>query len=198
MDIGKEKEYWSKIFEGVDIAGEVISSVSFEDCTFSGCNFSNATFNRCVFIDCEFLNCNLSVTDVGYSKFSGVVFRESKAVGMDWTKATWPDLLLSSLIRFVDSVINESSFMGLSLQELAVEGCVAHNVDFRDGDFSGSCFQGTDFSGALFSSTNLSKANFSGASNYDIDIFSNNIKKAKFDRLEAISLLSSLDVEFVD
>lgn len=197
MNVGEEKEYWSETFENIDFSKSKLDSKEFEDCSFIGCNFSGAILNRCNFVSCEFLNCNLSVVDVGYSKFSDVVFRDSKTIGIDWTKATWPNLQLGSPIKFFNSVLSDSSFMGLSLQELSVESCVAHNVDFRDGDFSGSKFSATDFSGALFSETNLSSVNFLDATSYDIDIFRNTIKNAKFDRFEALSLLSYLEIELV-
>jgi uncharacterized protein YjbI with pentapeptide repeats len=56
----------------------------------------------------------------------------------------------------------------------------------------------TDFANALFGRTNLSRANFAEAINYDIDVFNNEIKAAKFSRHEAIRLLDSLDIELID
>ena len=197
MSIGEEKEYWSKIFEGEDFSGRMISSKGFEGCTFIGCNFSEVIFSRCNFVDCEFSKCNLSIAKMEYSKLSDVTFRDSKLIGIDWSKVAWPRLIFSSPIQFYDCIVNESSFYGLSLQDLVIESCVAHNVDFRDGDFGRSNFMHTDFSGSMFSETNLSGADFSGATDFDIDIFSNKLKKAKFDRFEAIRLLGSLEIELV-
>lgn len=197
MIIGDENEYWSKTFDGEDYSGQRISSKAFEGCTFIGCNFAEAIFSRCNFVDCEFSKCNLSVAKMEYSKFSDVLFRGSKVIGIDWTKIAWPRLIFSSPIKFYDSIVSESSFYGLSLQDLVIESCVAHNVDFRDGDFSNSNFKYTDFSGSLFSDTNLSMADFSDATDFDIDIFSNKLKKAKFDRFEAIRLLGCLEIELV-
>lgn len=84
------------------------------------------------------------------------------------------------------------------MQDLVMEECKAHNVDFREGDFSNSNFTYTDLSGCFFSNTNLSGADFSEATDYDIDVYQNIIKKAKFSRLEAVRLLSSLEIELVD
>ncbi len=197
MSITEEKEYLSKTFEGEDFSGETLSSKEFDGCTFVGCNFSETVFNRCKFIDCEFSKCNLSVAKIQYSKFSDVEFVGSKVIGIDWTKAAWLRLMFSSPIKFYDSIISESSFYGLTLQDLVVESCVAHNVDFREGDFSHANFKCTDFSGAMFSDTNLTSADFSDATEFDIDILRNKLKKAKFDRFEAVRLLGCLDIELI-
>lgn len=197
MSLEDGKEYGSKTYIGEDFSGKVISSSEFNGCNFIDCNFTEAKFNRCNFIDCEFSKCNLSVAKMEYSLFSGVVFRDSKVIGVDWTKGAWPGLIFSAPIKFFNTVINDSSFYGLSLQDLVIEGCVAHNVDFREGDFSSSNFKSTDFSGAMFSDTNLTKADFSDAINFDINIFRNKLKQAKFDRFEAIRLLDCLDIDLV-
>ncbi|WP_415891310.1 pentapeptide repeat-containing protein [Neptuniibacter sp. SY11_33] len=197
MSIWDKNEYCSETFESEDLSGVEISSKQFEACKFIGCNFSEATFNRCSFVECEFTKCNLSVVNIEYSKFSDVVFRGSKVIGIDWAKGVWPRLLFNSPIKFYDSILNDSSFHGLSLPDLVLQSCIAHRVDFRDADFTSSNFTGTDFSSSMFEKTTLSKVDFTNATDFDIDIFSNNLKKAKFDRFEAIRLLGCLDIELV-
>ena len=79
-----------------------------------------------------------------------------------------------------------------------MEACKAHNVDFREGDFSNSNFTYAELSGASFVNTNLSGADFSEATGYDINIYQNTIKKARFSRFEAARLLDCLEIELVD
>jgi fluoroquinolone resistance protein len=193
-----KKEYWSEEFVDLDYSGVTISATEFDGCTFKGCNFSETVFDRCNFVDCEFTNCNLGMANIEYSKFSDVVFTESKLIGIDWTKISLPNLVFSSPVKFFKCVLNDCSFFGLALREIVIEECKAHHADFRDGDFSNANFTYTDFSGCLFSSTNLSGANFSEASGYDIDIYQNTIKGAKFTRFEAVRLLDGLEIELVD
>ncbi|KZN43282.1 pentapeptide repeat-containing protein [Pseudoalteromonas luteoviolacea] len=197
MSVGVESEHWSKTFEGEDFSGEELSSIEFESCTFIGCNFSEVVFNRCNFIDCTFLKCNLSMAKMQYSKFSDVVFRDSKAIGVDWSKIAWPRIVFNSPINFYDCMIDDGSFYGLSLPELVLDSCVARRVDFRNGEFRNANFKHTNFSSALFSETNLSGTDFTSATDFDIDIFNNNLKRAKFDRFEAMRLLGSLEIELV-
>ncbi|KZN58358.1 pentapeptide repeat-containing protein [Pseudoalteromonas luteoviolacea] len=197
MGIREENEFWSKTFEGEDFSSEKLSSKEFENCTFFGCNFFETIFSRCKFVDCEFSKCNLSLAKMEYSKFSDVVFRDSKALGIDWSKVAWPRPIFSAPIQFYDCLVSDSSFYGLSLPDLLMESCVARGVDFRTGDFSNANFQHTDFGRSLFADTNLQGADFSNATDFDIDIFSNDLKKAKFDRFEAIRLLGCLEIELV-
>jgi len=149
-------------------------------------------------VDCHFINCNISVIKITQSKFSDVVFDECKVIGVDWTKAYWPSMTFCSPIKFHKCILNDSSFMGLNLQEIVIEECKAHDVDFREGNFSEANFTYTDFAYSVFNKTNLTGADFSEATNYNINIYRNEIKKAKFTRYEAVSLLESLDIELVD
>lgn len=193
-----EKEYQSERFKGLDFSNQEIAAIEFDDCQFEQCNFSEATLRRCKFVDCDFLGCNLSNVQLEYSKFSEVCFRDSKLIGIDWTKVAWPKFIFASPIKFYQSILNDSSFNGLVLQELVLEECKVHHVDFRDGDFTLANFTYTDLTASLFAKTNLTSADFSEASNYDINIFNNIIKKATFSRYEVIRLLDSLEIELVD
>lgn len=198
INLEDKNEYISQTFTNQDFSGLEIASKEFEDCTFTGCNFSDATLKRCNFVDCEFVNCNLSNLELGYSKFSEVYFRDSKLVGVDWTKAAWSNFDFAAPIKFYKCIVNDSSFFGLSFQDFVLEDCKAHNVDFREGDFINSNFTYTDFTNSLFGKTNLGSADLSEATNYDIDVYRNEIKNAKFSRFEAARLLDSLEIELVD
>lgn len=198
MNLQDKSEYWSETFENLDCASIELSAKEFEGCTFERCNFSEATFTRCNFVDCEFIGCNLSLVKIEYSKYSDVCFRDSKLIGINWTTAAWPGMIFTSPLKFYNSLLNDCSFHGLSLQDLVLEECKAHNVDFREGDFSNSNFTYSDLSGCFFSGTNLSGVDFSEATNYDIDIYQNTIEKARFSRFEALRLLECLEIELVE
>lgn len=198
MTFENQAEYFSRTFSGLDVAGEAFTEVTFEECTFESCNFTDARFYKCKFIDCSFSACNLSNVQIPYSKFSDVSFNASKLVGVDWTKADWPRFNFISPLKFNECIINDSSFFGLDLIELTLEYCKAHDVDFRNGNFEKGQFCFTDFTNSLFMKTNLQEADFSEAKNYDIDIFNNTIKSARFTRMEALGLLTCLDIELID
>jgi len=194
----QETEYFSEHFSGLDLLEAELCNKEFEACVFTDCDLSQANLADSKFIDCHFVRCNLSVVKIKRARFSEVVFESCKVIGVDWTHAYWPAFLPASPIKFYKCIINDSSFFALDQSELVIEECKAHDVDFREGNFSHANFSHTDFSHSSFRQTNLSNVDFSEASNYQIDIYVNEIKRAKFTRQEAISLLESLDIELVD
>ena len=82
--------------------------------------------------------------------------------------------------------------------EVVIVECKAHDVDFREARLAEASFTYTDFAHSLFHNTDLSGADFTEATNYSIDIQANQIKHAKFSRLEAANLLTHLGIELVD
>jgi uncharacterized protein YjbI with pentapeptide repeats len=119
-------------------------------------------------------------------------------LGVDWTRAHWPNLAFSSPIKFSHCILNDSSFHGLKLPELQLESCQLQDVDFREGSFSKGKFCSSDFSFSLFNRTELVETDFCDATNYNIDIHLNNIKQGKFSRDQALNLLNGLDIEILD
>lgn len=199
VNIGtKHGEHYDQEFTELGLSHNEFNEELFDGCTFEGCDFSESMFSRCTFRDCRFVQCNLSVIKIGYSRFVDVAFEECKVVGVDWTQGQWPRLGLGSPLIFKQCVLDASSFYGLHLKDCVIENCRAHDVDFRGADFTGADFSGSDLLNSLFASTMLVWANFFAAINYTIDINNNQIKHAKFCRLEAVRLLESLDIELVD
>lgn len=112
--------------------------------------------------------------------------------------AAWPSIKLSNTLKFHRCIINDSSFLGLFLKEIVILESKAHDVDFRGTDCHQADFSYTDFKGSLFVNTNLTEANFEEAINYNINVFSNVIKKAKFTLPDAINLLQGLEIELLN
>jgi uncharacterized protein YjbI with pentapeptide repeats len=194
-DLKTDDEFYEQRFEHLNIEGEELRDKSFYDCDFAHCNFAEAQLLNCKFDNCRFSDCNLSTVRVKGSAFREVKFKACKLVGIDWPSARWPSVALSGLIEFDACMLNGSSFFGLYLQELKLEACQAHDVDFTEADCEYASFIQTDFANSTFHQTKLSKADFTDASNYQIDIATNKIVGAKFSLPEAVSLLDSLGIE---
>jgi uncharacterized protein YjbI with pentapeptide repeats len=135
---------------------------------------------------------------VPYTRFFGLNFIGCKLVGVDWTRATWSQYHKDFELSFCQCILNDSSFFGLTLQALVLDECKVHDVDFREGDFSGAVMTYSDFTHSLFMRTNLQAANFTEATQYSINILENQVKGAKFSKFEAVYLLESLGIELVD
>ena len=194
---GAEKEYEGVVFEGLSLKGRAIHSKQFYNCVFKGCDLTGAAFTSCRFSDCAFESCNLSLVKVSGTAFSGVNFKDSKLVGVNWTAAYWPRIKLACPLRFVNCVINDSNFLGLSLREAGITKCLAKGVDFREADLSGADLTHTDFTDCLFGKTNLTGADLTQARHYAIRVSDNHVNNAKFSMPEAMALLYCLDIKIV-
>jgi uncharacterized protein YjbI with pentapeptide repeats len=185
-----KNQFFEETFSHIYLSDETIKDKEFEKCSFEKCSFIQVNFENCKFIDCVFFECVLSAVKPFNSSFSEVKFKDSKVIGVDWTKA--------KNIRFLDvetSQIDYSNFSFVKLPQLKLKNCVAHEVDFTEADLNEGDFEGTDFERTIFSKTNLTKCNFRKATNYLIDFRNNKVKKAKFSLPEAASLLRILDID---
>jgi uncharacterized protein YjbI with pentapeptide repeats len=187
-------EYTDQVFKDESLEQEELESKEFYDCTFVACSFAETTFRDCRFVACTFTNCDLSLMRVPGCSFTNTTFEDSKAIGVDWTEAAWPKEKFLDPIIFSRCVINHSTFIGLSLPEIKMVECVAHEVDFREADLLQAEFPHSDLAGSLFINTNLTQADFSQARNYTINAGLNTLKKTRFSLPEAMSLLYSLDI----
>lgn len=185
-------------FQKVNLHGIKIKKAEFEECTFISCDFSETFFHSCRFIDCRFENCNLSLIKLTDSIVSGSDFIACKMIGIDWTMCDWKSLLSSEPIGFIECILNDSNFFGLTLDRLVMKMCSAKDVDFRSGSFQRANFSSTDFKGAWFENTKLEYTNFTDATNTQINIRTNHLKGATFSRYEALFLLETMGIVLVE
>ena len=184
-------------FKGLSLSGVKIKKAEFESCTFVSCDFSESFFLSCRFIECRFESCNLGLMKLTDTKMSDVTFVSCKMIGIDWTMCDYKSLLSVEPLRFIESILNDSNFYGLKLEEIVMKECLAKEVDFRNASLQKADFSGTDFKGALFEHTHLEYANFTDSQNTYIDIRKNHLNKAIFSRDEAEFLLEIMDITLV-
>ncbi|MCB1757700.1 MAG: pentapeptide repeat-containing protein [Gammaproteobacteria bacterium] len=195
--LGSTDEFSGQVFKRLDFAGEKLASRKFYDCTFVACNFNEATFDGCKFNDCRIDECNLSLVKFDGTSFFDTEFEDCKLIGIDWTRAAWPQIKLSSPVNFSNSNLSDSTFFGLFLGQMRMTGCKAHAVDFSETDCRHADFSHTELFRSVFHHADLSGADFSYAEAYAIDVFNNRIEGAKFSLPEAVSLLESLGIDLV-
>jgi len=196
--IESNEDYFEQLFNKLPLAHSELIGCEFEECEFRECDFSEALLKSCKFINCIFMRCNLSLIKLSYTSFYDVNFTESKLVGVDWTKASWPAFHFDSMLKFNKCILNDSSFFGLTMNGLQFEECKLHDVDFREGDFADSTMTYCDFTNSLFMRTNLQNVDFTESGNFNLNVTENRVTKAKFTRYEALNLLESLGIELVD
>lgn len=195
MTVFNLNRYCDELFNQLTLEDTRIENIEFQNCQFKQCKFHGVTFSKVVFTECDFESCDLSLSKFPGCKFSEVSFKHSKLVGINWTELYWPLIKLTSPLYFYESNLSHSSFFGLSLADLILEGCKAHDVDFREANLNHASFVGTDLYNSLFTHSNLKHADFTDATNYSIDIQNNTITKAIFSFPDVIALLNHLDIK---
>ena len=194
MDVSLNS-FVDSIFDKLSLNATTFHKKTFENCTFKNSDFQDSKFISCKFVDCTFESCNLANIDIQNSFFTTVIFEKSKVIGVNWARAKWPLINLTCSIQFYECNISESSFFELELIEMIMQGCKAHNVDFRGTNLSRASFVSTNFQNSLFLETNLDGADFTEAYDYNIHPNKNNIKHAKFSFPEVLSLLNHFEIE---
>ena len=185
-----KSNYFREKISGLTFTDKTIKDIEFEDCGFTKCIFINCIIDNCRFIDCEFDDCSISAGKLNNSSFINIKFKNSKVMGIDWTKAKG--------VRFLDFKncdISYSNFSYLKLPCFQLVNSISHEVNFGGADLHEAIFTKTDFCKSIFLNTNLVKADFRSAFNYGIDIHANKLKQAKFSLPEAASLLRNLEIE---
>ena len=193
-----KSDYYDVFFSKIIFTGSTIENSKFENCEFNHCDFTSAKFTHCKFNNCVFNYCNLSLFEITDSRLYEIYFNECKLTGIDWTKAEWPIFNPDFELNFSKCILTNSSFFALKLHNLKMEDCRLVDVDFRECDLSNSILTGCDFSGSLFNKTILRSVSFIDSWDYNINILNNTVTKAKFSRIEAVSLLENLGIELED
>jgi len=185
------EEYDQVTWDRFDFTSQDLTRSTFSRCSFVGCDFSSLKLSETRFETCEFRDCNLSNTVVDHTRFDGVTFEGCKLVGLNFG-ASDPLTLGLSLTRCVLRYVN---FSQLRWKNAVLTDCEALDSDFRGAQLVGADFSRTRFRGCRFHAANLQKADFRHAEGYDLDVRTENLKKAKFSLPEALNLLAPFDLE---
>ena len=186
---GEQFEFFGEKLVNLEHRQEALGGLSFHECTFVDCDFTETSFSHCTFIDCEFKSCDLSLILVEGCRLNGIQFRETKLLGINWSKVA-----LMKRVDFFDCNISYSTFMELDLTRSQIINCHAKETYFAETNLTKANFTKTDFVDSKFFHTNLTNADFTRAKNYFITYSQNTIKKTKFSMPEALSLLYGLDI----
>lgn len=191
-------DYYQQTFHALKAAQLPLQRIRLEACQFIDCDFSDSVWRAVQLQECQFTRCNLGLWQLPHCELTSVEFDDCKLLGVDWTRASWSGLALTPRLQFRRCLLDDGSFFGLELDELVLQACQAHDVDFRETHLPRANLRETDFSRSLFGNTDLTGADLSEASQYDIDLRHNRLKGATFSRFEALRLLDSLEINLVD
>lgn len=185
-------KYYQQNFKDLNLSNQELLDIEFEQVTFDGCLFQDTVFKKCNLVDCEFVNCNLSLIKNQQSQFININFKDSKAVGVNWSKIKG-DIGVS--LSFHSCDISYSNFWEVNFKGSKIFDCIAKESTFLKADLRNCDCRKTDFWNAAFGDADLREADFRGAVNYYLDIATNKLKGAKFSSPEVLNLLKPLNIE---
>lgn len=191
-------DYTDVSFKNNALNKSLIEKVEFFNCNFKNCQFKESKWFSCTFKECTFQHCDFHLAKFPRSTFLSVNFNDCQLVGINWTDSELQRKSFLKTVEYHNCVLNYSTFTGSHLQKITMKNCIVQNVDFTEADLSASCCIGSDFLSSRFEATNLTGADFRGAKNYSIPLLRNKITKARFSLPEALSLLSTLDLDISD
>lgn len=181
----------NKTFSNVNYAEKKLRDREFINCKFIACDFSKSDLRGNSFEDCQFQQCNFSMAIIEGAGFRNAVFSNCKLLGLDFTRCN--KFVFS--FRFIESILDYSTFYGTKLKKTEFKNCMLKDVDFSESDLSSSIFSNCDLTSARFSNTILEKTDFRTAVNFAIDPEGNILKKAKFSALNLSGLLYKYDLD---
>ncbi len=180
----ENEKYYSK-----NISHLTWDEEEFCNCEFHNLDLQNLNFKNCKFFECQFHQCNLSNLKVHYSTFRDILFSQTKAVGINWTSAK-----SISDLKFEESILDYSVFLGLDLKGGVFSKSSLKKVDFSGCNLKGSDYKGSDLQETSFNNSNLEMSDFRDAKNYLIDLSCTKLAKAKFSFPDALGLLKVLNI----
>jgi uncharacterized protein YjbI with pentapeptide repeats len=182
--------FMDETYSGRDFATTRLKTGEYDNCTFTNCNFSNTHLSNCTFLECTFTDCNFTNVQFGGTTFTEIFFEQCKLLGADFSACN--DFMLQ--IRFRESILNLSIFMGVNLSNTHFDSCPLKEADFTEATLTGAHFEACDLHQATFEQTNLEKADFTTAYNILIDPEKNKMKGAKFSKENVAGLLEKYKI----
>lgn len=180
-----EDDYFvDRTFTDLDLTDADLSEREFEGCTFRRCTFQESRWARTVIEDSVFEDCDLSRMMPSQLALRGVVFRNTKLVGVNWKGLErGPD------IGFESCDLRYASFVSIKLGPVRMTDCELREANFIEVDLTGADFGGSNLEGSTFDGCTLTKADFSRARGVYLNPESNTVKGARI-ALDAAVLLA--------
>ncbi|MCB0839781.1 MAG: pentapeptide repeat-containing protein, partial [Bacteroidetes bacterium] len=142
----------------------------FRECHFEQCNFTNTNVSGVAFQEVQFSGC----------KLLGIDFHDIRPMRLD--------------MFFRETRLELCLFHGLNLSDTSFLKCEIIESEFMDTNLSQADFTESDLSRSRFRNANLQKAQFQTARNYRINPTENELKGARFSRMEIEGLLKDFGI----
>lgn len=191
----EERYYEDETFGQLKLDGQVLAGYEFVDCTFENCAIDNCTLHRCKFSGCVFQSCSAANIKTESSQMKFAEFVNCNFVGINWSTLRPDGRFAAPISKIQNCRLKYNTFTGIAFRKFNFSGSSIVESMFGECELAESSFAACKLERTEFFRCDLRKADFRGATGYQIDIMSNQMKGAKFSYVEAINLLNSLDIK---
>ncbi len=194
---------------GADLSGLDLGRTDWRDVDFRGAklqsvNFARATFTRCQFTGCNVSEANLDATsfehsvldraNFQHSRLQKTIWKQTTAVGTDFTEANFDDALLTGA-KLAGALFQAASMVAARFAQCELSGAVLSNAkapkaSFQEAkldeaicdhaDFSNAQFGKASLNTTIFTGSQLAHANFDAAQLPDADFSEADLTDASF------------------
>src|SRR5512140_2697779 len=132
-DVFQDQTFADLALEAAELSGK-----DFLRCTFRGAKLPQSRWEGDRLEDCLFEDCDLSRLRPAPRTLSGVVFRRSKLMGVEWSRIPNP------AVSFEECDLRYGAFLDMVLKGAQLKGCKAAEGTFSGCDLTRADFTGTD------------------------------------------------------
>lgn len=182
-----ETDLENETFVGLDAQGLDLGGKELYRCTFRQVRLQETRWRRARLEDCVLEDSDLTRIDPAGLALSGVVFRRSKLLGVDFT-----DLGANPDLRFEECNLEYAVFRRTNLRKTKLLGSNLRGATFVDCDLVEADLSGSDLSGASFEQCRMRKADLGGAHGAYVDPTRNEIKDLRISVESAVLLAQAL------
>lgn len=188
----RETDLESETFVGLDAQGLDLGGKELYRCTFRQVRLQETRWRRTRLEDCVLEDSDLTRLDPAGLALSGVVFRRSKLLGVDFT-----DLGANPDLRLEDCNLEYAVFRRTNLRKTKILGSNLRGATFVDCDLVEADLSGSDLSGASFEQCRMRKADLGSAHGAYVDPARNEIKDLRISVESAVLLAQALGLRVV-
>jgi fluoroquinolone resistance protein len=173
---------------------EVIEEIEFTECVFEKCKFLEVNLINCIFKNCKFKDCVICNIKFDICSMMNTLFVNNILVGIDWTLLKLKGNPTLPFTGLESCQIRYNIFHKMQLMKFDFSNCQFEESYFEECNLVGSSFYGLNLSNTIFTRCDLSKSDFREATEYNIDVKDNIVRKARFSFPEVVNLLNSFDI----
>lgn len=190
----RDMEYYEgQHFQDICWEGELIQNQEFVECRFDGCVLERCKFSGCRFTDCVFSQCRVAELSFEDTILLDCGFEACHLVGINWSLLLGGGFMFP-ITSFQNCHLKYNYFTDMNFRKFDFSQNEIVASMFGDCVLTESSFQGCELDRTEFFRCDLTRADFRQATGYQIDLETNQLKKAKFSCPEAIRLLDGLGI----